>query len=326
MAYTNSNFTVKAGEALEARRRVKIESGTVTDPPEVVYADAGEDAIGVTEYAVADGDLVTLKPLNEPGLHEIESITASAIARGTVLYAAADGRVTDTATGSAVGVAFEAPGADYQHIKVVAWSLKSTTAATVSVADSGSLITATTVEAALAEAFTHLQSTQHFIPIPLTSLRELTTNALPASNTGDGLLTSDSTPALNTINGDTDGALRLSWVATNVDQVVFQVPLPPNLNDAADLVLHGRFSCPGTNTINVHMSSWFNEGDTKVADAIATAVTAATYTEGTITIAHADIPAGAQTLTAKIYPGTHGDDALYCTALWLEYKGTTLTA
>jgi hypothetical protein len=326
MAYNKSNFTVRAGAALEAKRRVKINSGTVTDPPQVVYAGAGEDAIGVTEYAVASGDLVTLRPLNDPGLHEIEAVIASAIARGTVLYAGANGVVTDTATGSAVGVAFEAPAEDYQHIKVVAWSLKSTTAATVSVADSGSLITATTVEAALAEAFTHIQSIQHIIPIPLTSLRELTTNAIPASNTAQGILTADSTPALNTINGDTDGALRLSWVATNVDQVVFQVPLPPNLNTGANLVLHGRFSCPGTNTINVHMSSWFNEGDTKVADTIATAVTVATYTEGTITIAHADIPSGAQTLTAKIYPGTHAEDALYCTALWLEYKGTTLTS
>lgn len=109
--------TFKAGEALESKRRVKIESGTTTTPPEVVYADAGEDYIGVTEYAVADGDDVAVKLKNAPGTFEIECLVGTAIANGTSLYGAADGMVSDTVSGSAQFTAMEAAGADNEHIE-----------------------------------------------------------------------------------------------------------------------------------------------------------------------------------------------------------------
>ena len=161
-------LTFKAGEDLEAKRRVKIESGTTNDPPEVVYADAGEDSIGVTEYAVDDGDMVAVKLWTAPGSFEIECDVSSAIARGTVLYGAADGKVSDASSGSALGVANEV-GSDNAHIEVLPWNVKSTTAATVSIADSGGFTATATVEAALAEIYQDLLSAQRFIPIPLTS-------------------------------------------------------------------------------------------------------------------------------------------------------------
>jgi hypothetical protein len=102
--------TVQAGEALAQYRRVKIESGTTEDPPEVVYADAGEAAIGVTVDAAANGDLVAIVPVNMTGLQYVTA--AGAFARGAALYADADGKVSTTVVGSSVGTAFEAAGAD----------------------------------------------------------------------------------------------------------------------------------------------------------------------------------------------------------------------
>jgi len=157
--------TFKAGEALEARRRVKIESGTTNDPPEVVYADAGESFIGVTEYAVADGDMVSVRMVGI-GAVEIECLVDSAIARGTVLYGGADGVVTDASSGSAQAIALEV-GADGQHILCAVWNVMSTTAATVSIADAGGFTSAATVEAALAEIYQHLVSAQKTVPVPL---------------------------------------------------------------------------------------------------------------------------------------------------------------
>lgn len=111
--------TFKAGEDLEAKRRVKIETGTTTTPPEVIYADAGEDFIGVTEYAVSDGDDVAIKLKNAQGTHEVEVVIDSAIARGTALYGGADGILTDEVSGTAQATAIEAAGADNEHIEVL---------------------------------------------------------------------------------------------------------------------------------------------------------------------------------------------------------------
>jgi len=110
-------LTFNAGEDLEAKRRVKIESGTTMDPPEVVYADAGEDYVGVTEYAADDGEKVAVRPKNAPGSFEIECTVGTAIARGASLYGAADGRVSDTVSGSAQFTALQAAGASNEHIE-----------------------------------------------------------------------------------------------------------------------------------------------------------------------------------------------------------------
>lgn len=111
--------TFKAGEDLEAKRRVKIESGTTTTPPGVVYADAGEDFIGVTEYAVNDGDDVTIKLKSAEGTFEVECLIDSAIAIGASLYGAADGMLSDAVSGSVQATALEAAAADNEHIEVL---------------------------------------------------------------------------------------------------------------------------------------------------------------------------------------------------------------
>ena len=319
MPWNEGIKTFKAGEDLEAKRRVKVEGGTTNDPPEVVYADAGEDYIGVTEYAVDDGDPVAVKMNNGPGTFEIECTIDSAIARGTVLYGAADGKVSDASSGTAQGIALEAPSADNQHIEVAAWNVKATTAATVSIADSGGFTSEATVEAALAEIYQHIQSAQKFIPIPLTSWM-----IGDASNTVSfGGPATD--PILDMTNGDTDSAMRWTWAAASVEEIITQIPLPPDLDTTADLVLHLRTAKDANaNTVTLASDAYFNEGDTKVEDVTATIAQAAGET--TITIAAADIPAGAQSLTIELTPSAHAGDALYLYATWLEYTGATLTS
>ena len=199
-------------------------------------------------------------------------------------------------------------------------------ASRVGVEDSGSLITAATVEAALAEAFQHIRSIQAFIPIPLMTLREATNFDVSNIAANGGLLASDTTPILSAINDATDGCQRVQWVAANVDQVIAQVPLPPDLDVSADLVLHMRIVSGGTtDAVGFTVDSFFNEGDTKVVDTSETNQTTA-YLEKIATIAAADVPAGAQTITIGLTPVAHTTDTLGLSALWLEYKRTTLTS
>ena len=326
--YANEIKTFTAGEDLAAKRRVKIDSSATTaDPAEVIYADAGEDFIGVTQYAANDGDPIAIKMKNAPGTMEIEADVDSAIALGTVLYGADDGKISDASSGSAQGCSVE-PGTvvDGAIIEVAVWSVKSTTAATVSIADAGSFTSTATVEAALQEIYQDLLSAQRFLGIPLNAFREASAFDVGAVAANGGVLASDTTPILEAINGGTDGCQRIAWAATNVDQIVTSIPLPPDLDVTADLVLHTRIASAGTtNAVGFTVETFFNEGDTKVSDTSETNQTA-TYAEKITTIAAADVPAGAQTITIGLTPVAHGTDAMYLTAVWLEYTRAILTS
>jgi len=139
------------------------------------------------------------------------------------------------------------------------------------------------------------------------------------------LLASDTTPILSTINGDTDGAFRVSWAAANVDPIGFQTPLPKDFDDSADLLIRIRSASESTNDTPVFSAdTYFDEGDTKVSDD--SDAVSDTYADKTITIAAADIPTGARTVSVELTPGAHGTDALYVTAIWLEYKRKLLTS
>ena len=325
MPYTDSNKTFIAGEALAAFRLVKIESGTTMDPPEVVYADAGEDAIGFTQYAAADGAAVNVQLLNKPGTCELTCVVDSAIARGTVLYCANDGKVSDASSGSVVGVSMQAASTG-EVIEVAVNPRKPTTAAGTSIADSGSFTSASTVEAALAEIYQNAVATQAFIPIPLNTIREASSFAVGNASANGGVLASDTTPILGPINGGTDGCQVLTWAASNSDQVIFQTPLPPDLDDTADVVIHFRTKSAGTtNAVGFTVESFWDEGDTKISDPSETNQTTS-WAEKIATIAAADVPTGAQTLTVGLTPAAHTTDIMYCSAVWIEYKRKILTA
>ncbi len=154
----------------------------------------------------------------------------------------------------------------------------------------------------------------------------LVTYTAATENADKGVLGKSTTPILSFTNGDTDSALRVAWAAGNQDPVAFQTPLPPDLNTTKDLVIHLRAAMSDTNNTPIIASdAYFNEGDTKVEDASG-AITGTSYAEYTITIAAADIPSGAQTLTVELTPAAHANDLLYVTALWLEYQAALLTS
>ena len=159
-----------------------------------------------------------------------------------------------------------------------------------------------------------------FISVPLATLREMTTSAVPNAAAHGGTLASDTTPIFNTFNADTDSAQHLSWVANDVDAVGFQVCLPPNFDVNDDLVLHILAEMSGStpwDTCTVASDTFFNVGDTKVEDTVA--ITGGTVLDWSLTIAAADIPADARTVSIELTPGAHANDALYVSGLWLEF-------
>ena len=321
---TDSPLTFTAGEALNQKTRVKIKSGTTTTPPEVEYCAQGEQGIGVVEYYTASGDLCSVRTTNWGG--SLLGVANDTFSVDATLYAHDDGEISDTSSGSAIGVALEAATAADDIVEYMPFGVLSSTAATVSVADTGAFTSAATVEAALAEIYQDLLSAQQFISVPLDSFKEATNFDVGAIAANGGVLASDTTPIREAINAATDGCQRLLWAASNNDQIVAQLALPPDLDVASDIVLHFRIVSAGTtDAVGFTVDSFFNEGDTKVVDTSETNQTA-TYAEKIATIAAADIPAGAQTLTFGLTPVAHTTDTMAMTACWIEYTRTIRTS
>lgn len=113
MGYGNvTAVTLTAAEALADRRRVKLDSSG-----NVVYADAADLGIGVTQRPAANAESVAVLA---DQIHAAVKVTAAGvIAKGAKVYAAADGKVSATAAGVFLGYALEAATADLHQIAVL---------------------------------------------------------------------------------------------------------------------------------------------------------------------------------------------------------------
>lgn len=104
-------ITITAGEALAKRRLVKPSGSSV------IYADAGDEFIGVTEYAIASAAKGAIREKNQGGKFEVTA--AAAITAGAMIYPAADGKVSMVPTGKAIGFALQAATAAGDIIEAV---------------------------------------------------------------------------------------------------------------------------------------------------------------------------------------------------------------
>jgi hypothetical protein len=325
--YNEGLATFTANGALGAKKRVKMTAASTTVPPQVELAGLGEQHIGITEYAVASGELVSIKLRTYPGTHEM--VAAKAIAIATTIYGAAVGNVSDAASGSAIGITKEAAGALNDVIEIVPFNVLSTTAATVSIADAGNFTLAATVEAALQEIYQHLVTVQGFIDVPLTSFRELAGGVFINAAGNGGILATDSTPILTNI-GDGDAA-RIAWAAGNADQIEAQLNLPPDIDKTANLVVHIITSKDANvnNACHLDGEAYFGESDADCFPAAAAAnLMAQAKTELTATILAADLPATQldNNMTLVLMPEAHANDVVYLHAVWIEYKKAILTS
>lgn len=321
MPWNESVKTYLAGEALAARRRVKISSGTTTTPPEVVYADAGEDFVGITEYAVAIAAPVAVKLHNTEGTMVCEATVSSAIARGTVLYGANDGKISDASSGSACGMSNEA-GVTGQLLEFVPWNVKPTTAAATSVTDSGGFTAATTVEAALAEIYQHIKSTQATIPIPLAAITR---------EDGTALTTQATTVAGFAQLANKEQVILIPINCTAGEALAFSTPMPADLDATADITVHvlaGKDANNDSLTLDceVYPVGVGDLANTDIQDTAAQTIVA-TGTELTFTCGADGVLAAPSAITAVLtLGGTNDGDAVHIYGAWVEYKRTVLTA
>lgn len=177
----------------------------------------------------------------------------------------------------------------------------------------------TSTKATVAELRTSLGGVG-FIPLDITSLREIATNDIDTTANHGGNLNVDSSPKLKRVNTSTDKALKIEWIAGNVDEVQFPtVPMPPDFDETADATIHlvaKMSSTTDTPTIDVQVFDGI--GDTEMGGA--TAALSGTLAELTVTIANANItgnPLGF--FNISLVPGAHGTDLIELYSAWIEY-------
>jgi hypothetical protein len=184
-----------------------------------------------------------------------------------------------------------------------------------------------------------LTTSYGFVPIPLTQWRETGTDdtlaVVPGAGLGaGGVLGTDSTPALEYINGDTNSSLRILWAASGVQPIVTQVILPADLDETQPIYFKAVGVMSGTsNTPVLSLDTYFTElaggGMTKVEDNTS-AFTDAVDVQ-TATIAASDFSSLVNNntplfATIEVTPGAHGTDSLAIYGTYLQYTKTLLTA
>jgi hypothetical protein len=166
--------------------------------------------------------------------------------------------------------------------------------------------------------------TTGFIDIPLPTWRETGTNDIWDATNNGGVLATDTTPALEYVNGDTDSQIRILYAAGGAQPIATQLVLPPDCDLDQNLVLNIVGVMGGaSDTPVISVDAFFNNGDTKVEvdsgtfDNVADKVTA--------TITAADVPdapwasGGYTTVSLELTPGTHASDTLAIWATYLTY-------
>lgn len=311
--------TYTANGALGANVRVKLTSPSATVPPQVEIAGSGEQHIGITETAAASGDAVAVRLRTYPGTQEMTA--ADSFAVGATLYGAAAGKVTDSAAGSAIGIAMEAAANDGDVVEVVPFNVLSTTAATVSIADTGEFTAATTAEAALAEIYQHIATAQATIPVPLGAITLEDGTALTKqadAATGFAQLANKETVIMIPVNG---ASLALG----------FTVPVTQDLDDTADVTVHvlaGKDANNDALTLDceVYPCKAGDVANADIQDTAAQTIVAA-VTELVFTCGADGVLAAPGTLSVVLTAaGTNDGDKIYIYGAWVEYTRKILTA
>ena len=157
-----------------------------------------------------------------------------------------------------------------------------------------------------------------FIPLPLAQAREISSNDIINAAGNGGLLASDTTPILKRENAATDKKLYVEWAASNSDEIVWDFPYPPDLDDAAAVEVHLLANMNGaTDTPVIAVSYFEGVGDTNAGGN--TDALSGTLAELVVTIAAGNVGAAPTGASVGLVPGAHTTDKVQLLGAWIEY-------
>jgi hypothetical protein len=183
---------------------------------------------------------------------------------------------------------------------------------------SGTVGTTNLASAAVTAAKLSTTMATGFIPIALQSLREIATNDYINTAGDAGVLSVNTTPKLERVNAATDKKTRVTWASSNSDEVAFDFPYPPDIDDTAALTVNILCAMAGaTDTPVIAVSAFENVGDTNAGGN--TAALSNTVAKKSVTIAASDVGPYPAAMSVGLVPGAHTTDALFIYGIWIEY-------
>lgn len=179
------------------------------------------------------------------------------------------------------------------------------------------------IEVLLLPTGVDMPSEKGTIQVDLTRAIEIASNDTQNLAAHGGIMASDSTPTLARVNGATDKALRLTWAASNSNEIAFPpIAKPADLDSSQDVTVHLWAGMAGaTDTPTIDVQAYDGVGDTEMGGA--TGALSDTAGEVSVTLAAADIGAAPGFLNIALVPGAHTTDALYLYSVHLEYTRKT---
>ena len=167
-------------------------------------------------------------------------------------------------------------------------------------------------------------TTYGYVPIPLSSWREVDTSGDVGDATADGgVLRSDTTPIYKShTTGGTYKAQTIQWAASNSDPIAVSIPIPGDLDTDASIDLLMDIGNDGTTDSQEPVISFYwNSYGTAIdvtTDALDT-TTDTIFSAYNVTLGASDVTTDARSLTIIITPGAHTTNALYLSRTQLRY-------
>lgn len=160
------------------------------------------------------------------------------------------------------------------------------------------------------------------VKIPLGTFRECSSAGAVGDTTANGgTLASDTTPILGAET--TTEAQCIIWAAGNQDIVQVSIPLPEDFDGTENALVQLEVRTDNTGGGGIEAATFtvlstFNNGS-QITDTATDSVPAETYHQIEATIAAADIPDTARTMSLQLVPGTHANDPIRLSSARLVY-------
>jgi hypothetical protein len=158
------------------------------------------------------------------------------------------------------------------------------------------------------------------LQLPLHGFREATSGDVSNIAANGGILASDTTPVMSGTASTV--SQQLSWAASNVDQILCQLPLPEEFDGREDVLIELWVNSGTTDAASFSVLTNWDGAAADITDT-ATGSASATTHKTTARISAADIPDSPSFVSVALVPATHGTNAIVLVNARMTYVPKT---